>query len=203
VGKGCEPLYQNSGGGRVTDSPPPRGEPAQTHDYSAHAHWDHDSVRSAANGRECSFQPTALDDLSIQFGSGTILQEGSRSFEPASLGAASPAVKSVASWAKSLKGGIRVPQSVRAAGEGADSAYLRALRDDQRPSWPAPAGLSRSARLTLGVGFPDQIAQSSRIQWLMAVLGRNPEAEEHSTRSRSRRTDRSRGEGAGAEGVPL
>ena len=146
VGKGCEPLYQNSGGGRVTDSPPPRGEPAQTHDYSAHAHWDHDSVRSAANGRECSFQPTALDDLSIRFGSGTILQEGSRSFEPASLGAASPAVKSVASWAKSLKGGIRVPQSVRAAGEEADSAYLRALRDDQRPSWPAPAGLSRSAR---------------------------------------------------------
>ena len=35
AGKGCEPLYEDSGGGRITDSPPPRGQPVQTPDYSA------------------------------------------------------------------------------------------------------------------------------------------------------------------------
>lgn len=75
AGKVCEPLCENSGGGRVTDSPPPHGEPAQAHDYSAHAHWDHNLVRSAANGRECTFQPTALNDLSIQFESGTFFKK--------------------------------------------------------------------------------------------------------------------------------
>jgi hypothetical protein len=67
AGKGCEPLYEDSGGGRIIDSPPPRGQPVQTPNYSAHAHWDHDSVRSAADGRECNLQVTVLDDLSIQF----------------------------------------------------------------------------------------------------------------------------------------
>jgi hypothetical protein len=68
------------------------------------------------------------------------LKKGPRSFEPASLGAASPAVKCVASWAKSLKGGIRVPQSVRAAGEEADVRLPAGTPGQLR------AGLSRSAR---------------------------------------------------------
>ena len=46
AGKGCEPLYEDSGGGRITDSPPLRGQPVQTPDYSAHAH------RQTASGED-------------------------------------------------------------------------------------------------------------------------------------------------------
>jgi len=133
AGRGCEALYQNSGGGRVTDSPPPRGEPAQTHDYSAHARWDHDSVRSAAKRRECSFQSTALDDPSIPFESGTIPQEGSRSFERASLRAASPVVNV---WSPRLRVSRRAIGHHNRLGpplrrRTSPYLHLQALRDDQ------------------------------------------------------------------------
>src|ERR1700682_5955334 len=85
AGKGCDPLYDSSGGGTVAGSPPPQ---AQSHDRPMNTptrrigiipslRLSTRSVRSAAAGGECDYRATGVV-LPIQCEPGSRAQEGPR-----------------------------------------------------------------------------------------------------------------------------